>query len=242
MHNSADFTESMAASDSSPSAGSVPVSATANVDGAASAVSGQTAPGNSNEATQKQSQPAINSLDFSDRDHADKVLKDLSMTEFLGVLERSTPEELELMLRNASPVKHPSKRRPLLPTVAARFFALDAPRPDGAVETFCWWEARRVQYNLVVGATGLFTMAVVQLCGFGSAGGFIFAALSYGMMANICYSSGWLSDLLARHYWKEKAEHFGPILYCQGVAFSVLLTLVPAAMAIAGAVLGVMAY
>lgn len=160
------------------------------------------------------------------------------MAEFLNVLDRSTPEELELMLRSASPAQCPVSKRSMVTTLAGRFFALSAPRPGGAIETFCWWEARRVQYNLVVGAAGLVTLAIVQLCGFGSVGGFILASISYGMMANICYSSGWISDLIARHFWKEKAEHFGAILYCQGVAFSVLLTLVPAALAIAGAMLG----
>jgi len=227
MHNSADHTDEIAASASVHSGG---------IAGATSAASSPSE--KSVDSGTEVRQPAGHLLDLSHKDHADKVLKELSMNDFLSVVERSTPEELELMLRNASPVKHPVRSRSLLPTLAARFFALGAPRPGGAVETFCWWEARRIQYNLLVGAAGLCTLAVIQACGFGgSIGAYAFAAMSYGMMANICYSSGWLSELIARHFWKEKAEHFGPILYCQGVAFSVLLTLAPAALAVAAILL-----
>lgn len=235
MHNSADHTEQNAASGSVHSGVSAISSGetrSSEPQNNSSEQSGQT------RSAELPDKPDGHLLDFSDKDHADKVLRELPMAEFLKVLERSTPEELELMLANASPVKRPSPNRALLPRLAGRFFALSAPRSGGAVETYCWWEARRVQYNLVVGATGLFTLAVVQLCGLGF-GGIVFAAIPYGIMANICYSCGWISDYIARHFWKEKAENFGVILYCQGTAFSILLTLLPAALAMAAALLGV---
>ena len=101
-----------------------------------------------------------------------------------------------------------------------------------------WWESRRLPFNLIVGATGILTC--VFLLGeillaekiFGDDGGgspilAVFGVFAYGIMANICFTGGWISELLARHIWKEKAEHLGEIAFILGIAFSVILTLVP---------------
>ncbi len=57
----------------------------------------------------------------------------------------------------------------------------------------------------------------------------IIAVVAYGMLANVCYTGGWLAELLVRKLWGAQAESFGEISFALGVAFSVLLTLVPAA-------------
>ncbi len=56
----------------------------------------------------------------------------------------------------------------------------------------------------------------------------VFAVLVYGVLANICFTGGWLAELLARKVWSERANHFAQISFTLGVLFSVLLTLFPA--------------
>lgn len=101
-----------------------------------------------------------------------------------------------------------------------------------------WWESRRLFYNRVVGATGLVTLAGVSV---------LFALpphasiiplpvlvavpVVYGVMANLCYSLGWGVEMVARMVWGRDAPDLGPILFRQGVIFSVGLTLFPLALA-----------
>jgi hypothetical protein len=107
------------------------------------------------------------------------------------------------------------------------------PLPDvrrTPLSTLRWWESRRLLYNQVVGATGLFTLAVAGLIG--PEGGMPIAmmpqvALVYGVMANICYSMGWGIELAARLLWGRQSPRLGPLLFREGLIFSVGLTLLP---------------
>jgi hypothetical protein len=108
-------------------------------------------------------------------------------------------------------------------------------------EVVKWWEARRLPYNLIVGATGIATALVCTfLCyiasrmtpapfAFPNPPLFVaFAVIGYGVMANVCLTGGWLAELLARKIWGEKANYFAQISFALGMLFSVLLTLSPA--------------
>jgi hypothetical protein len=94
-----------------------------------------------------------------------------------------------------------------------------------------WWESRRLLFNGVVGASGLFTLAVVQLIAWLPPGvPYRFAwqpVVAYGVMANVCYTFGWALEALAQRIWKDRCPPFGPALFRQGLAFSVGLTLLP---------------
>jgi len=58
----------------------------------------------------------------------------------------------------------------------------------------------------------------------------IFGVLAYGILANLFYTSGWISELLVRTaLTAKKASTFGLIAFRIGVNFSILLTLCPAA-------------
>ena len=58
---------------------------------------------------------------------------------------------------------------------------------------------------------------------------FVFAAvILYGVMANIFFTGGWITELLARRIWTQRAEAYGEISFSFGTLFSVLLTLLPA--------------
>jgi len=55
----------------------------------------------------------------------------------------------------------------------------------------------------------------------------LFGVIAYGIAANICYTGGWIAELLARRVWREEAKHFGKIAFVMGTIFSVILTLTP---------------
>jgi magnesium-transporting ATPase (P-type) len=104
-----------------------------------------------------------------------------------------------------------------------------------------WWELRRIPYNLIVGGLGVFTFVVTLLVAaiasdkFGEPLGLpdppivaVFAVVFYAVMANVCYTGGWIIELVVRSLWKERAGDFGQISFTLGILFSALLTLAPA--------------
>ena len=124
-------------------------------------------------------------------------------------------------------------------------------RPTGAMPygaVVLWWEARRVPYNAIVGLTGLISSAVMVAVAFTceSRGGApiglpdppafaIVAVVLYGLLANVCYTGGWITDVVVAKVWAVDTSRFGPIAFTLGTVFSVLLTLAPAALIVAAA-------
>ena len=113
------------------------------------------------------------------------------------------------------------------------------PLPDlrrTPLSTIYWWESRRLLFNKAVGAAGLVTLAgtsVFFLLPPGTLGEFsllpmVAISAVYGIAANACYSLGWLAELVARAVWgRRSAPDIGPLLFRQGLIFSVGLTLFP---------------
>lgn len=111
--------------------------------------------------------------------------------------------------------------------------------PATPFEIVKWWEWRRPVYNVMVGVTGVVSMvASMWLCTVGwpaprgveqfpDAGGFVFMIFLYGMGANVCYTGGWICELLVRKIWDVKSERFSHIALAMGLGFSVVLTLLP---------------
>jgi hypothetical protein len=97
-----------------------------------------------------------------------------------------------------------------------------------------WWESRRLQFNRVVGAAGLVTVGGISLLNLlpPHMMGFEFLPLLvgsavYGLMANAFFTLGWGVEVAARLFWGRNAPDLGPILFRQGLIFSVGLTLFP---------------
>lgn len=130
-----------------------------------------------------------------------------------------------------------------------RFFSRDEPLRS-AWQVIGWWEARRVPYNLIVGATGVATSVIILVSGLvaetylGEPIGMpdppifaVFAVLFYAIMANLCFTGGWVVEILVTRVWGEEARSFGPISFTLGVVFSVALTLAPAVLVVGVVVL-----
>lgn len=120
-----------------------------------------------------------------------------------------------------------------------QFFARST-NPADTWHTIAWWEARRIPYNLIVGMTGVLSGALCFVTGMlcehflGDPIGIpnppfiaILAVAAYGVMANLCYTGGWVAELLVQKVWPEHANSFGEISFFLGLSFSILLTLVP---------------
>ena len=114
-------------------------------------------------------------------------------------------------------------------------------------EIIGWWEARRLPFNAAVGTAGVVTLTGVSVLSvlppyahpmpilpmLGIAG-------VYGIAANVCYSLGWVAELLIRGHGDESLEPVGPALFRYGFAFSVGLTLFPLGLAGIDAVIRVL--
>ncbi|MFZ0818839.1 MAG: hypothetical protein WAM91_02135 [Candidatus Acidiferrales bacterium] len=52
--------------------------------------------------------------------------------------------------------------------------------------------------------------------------------LLYGIGANICYTGGWIAELVVRRIWRTESDRFATLTFSLALVFSVLLTLTPA--------------
>ena len=112
---------------------------------------------------------------------------------------------------------------------------------NSAREVIGWWEARRIPFNLIVGSTGILTCVVVGVVGlssellfkseFGLPDPPLFALMGivlYGILANVCFTGGWVTELIVRRFWAHESGRFATLTLSLGTIFAVLLTLAPA--------------
>lgn len=103
-----------------------------------------------------------------------------------------------------------------------------------------WWESRRPWFNLIVGIAGVITCiacAVVALAAstfynsdFGWPDPPLFAFVGvgiYAVMANICFTGGWIVELFIRGLWPSEANRYATTSFVLGLVIAVLLTLTP---------------
>lgn len=120
----------------------------------------------------------------------------------------------------------------------SRLFARRIPA-QSAWAVVKWWELRRAPYNFIVGLAGITAGSVsLALALAADRRGievpwpdpplFVLAfVVLYGIAANICFTGGWISEVLARRIWGTRADAYGEISFFFGTAFSVILTLFP---------------
>ena len=106
-------------------------------------------------------------------------------------------------------------------------------RTTGSI--IAWWETRRPTYNLIVGSAGLVTLGALRLISWLPPHAPMpldwRPVVAYGVLANVCYSFGWLLEAGAQRLWGDRVRPLGPPLFRQGVAFSVGLTMLPIVLA-----------
>jgi hypothetical protein len=127
-------------------------------------------------------------------------------------------------------------------------------QPLDRLQVIGWWETRRLAWNLIVGAlgaTGVVIMIVVALSSQRAIGTpigmpdppvlVILGAVAFGILANICYTGGWIAELLVRPVLgPERARASGETNFVVGLGFSIILTLVPATLTVLVATIAIL--
>ena len=130
--------------------------------------------------------------------------------------------------------------QPASPFLTELLFPLPAHRRT-ALGILLWWESRRLVYNVIVGATGVVTLAVLTIAVLAAPASDFgppavtpwIPVLAYGILANVCYTLGPIIEATLEHAWKDRILPIGPALFRQGLAFSIGLTLLPIPIVIA---------
>ncbi len=160
---------------------------------------------------------APNKRPVSEREVVDLVRMPES-DDFLSAIEKMSPEEIGHVLRalNESHNRYAQCLRQLTAVPE---------EPRSAVSIIGWWEARRIVFNLLVGAAGLPTVAFFMIFASAPLYWILEGVVAYAVAANVCYTAGCVSELFARRWWAESAKHFGPMLFTLGLMFSLAITL-----------------
>lgn len=99
-----------------------------------------------------------------------------------------------------------------------------------------WWELRRLLYNAVLLSVGVAAIASMEwLMGRVISQGedaiepmvLILGVVVYGIMANLCYTLGWVIELRRRRTDPVAARQRGQWMFRAGMLFSCVLTSLP---------------
>ncbi len=94
-----------------------------------------------------------------------------------------------------------------------------------------WWELRRIPYNLMVGGCGIFSLVVMFICESlqpGKGEGNYFLVLIAPVVANICYTGGWLVEVLLGLCSCRMEGRSTVLLFRLGLGFSLVVAILPA--------------
>jgi hypothetical protein len=118
-------------------------------------------------------------------------------------------------------------------------------------EAIGWWETRRFAFNMIVGCAGLLSCIVAFVAAISAAVLFnsdyglpdppavgVVAVVLYAIMANVCYTGGWIAELIVRRAWPEEADRFATRSFSLGLTFSILLSLTPGVVIGVGGIVG----
>lgn len=107
-------------------------------------------------------------------------------------------------------------------------FLYPAPAERKVGKIIGWWEKRRLAYNVVVGASGLGTilMALVTLNPLSEVVQALPAIIPFGIMANACYTLGWMVESVLHKVWGRSLRPVGPALFRAGLTLGVGVALI----------------
>jgi len=104
-------------------------------------------------------------------------------------------------------------------------------------EVIVWWEVRRIPYNMALLVVGLVSVAAIEWVGgrltragedFVEPLFLLFGVIIYAVLANVCYSLGWITELIWRPDDNTDKRAIRTRLFRNGLLFSVGLTALPA--------------
>lgn len=107
-------------------------------------------------------------------------------------------------------------------------------RPYDAI---IWWEIRRIPFNIILFVVGLLAIIIAVIIGdnFVEPGEdviepalMIVGSIFYGVIANICYTMGWVTELLWSDCNTSLTESIRPKIFRKGLVFSIVITFSPA--------------
>jgi len=104
-----------------------------------------------------------------------------------------------------------------------------APNHTSNREVIIWWERRRVFYNTVMLAAGLFTIILALVLNeiiFTDLVNTLPPILIFALSANLFYTLGWVMEIVCRKFipQKELVQKAGPVFFIAGISISVLFT------------------
>ena len=104
-------------------------------------------------------------------------------------------------------------------------------------DAIAWWEIRRIPFNLTLLAAGFVSTVIIEVIGSRLVHpgedvvepmGLLFGGIAYILAANLCYTLGWVTELLWSWGNTASTEGLRAKVFLVGLVFSVLLTLLPA--------------
>lgn len=110
------------------------------------------------------------------------------------------------------------------------------PSPDSFESILWWWEKRRIPYNIIVGSVGaisgvaylvLWDAYVRKPDEIDGSPGPLVSFLIFGFLANVFYTSGWITEVMALAIKKSGSPNFAPRWFRRGLYFSLGLALFP---------------
>ena len=112
------------------------------------------------------------------------------------------------------------------------FKPVEEPKTVWAV--LCWWELRRIPYNVLLVCVGLPCYLLLLLIA--GAPGLIepgedivepMIIIVAPVLFNIAYTFGWLAEIFLVLAWRDRSVLVGPILFKLGVSFTVICIALP---------------
>ena len=100
-------------------------------------------------------------------------------------------------------------------------------QPVNFKDVIFWWGERRLAYNIIVGVSGLISLLIIWIAGWPVDVIYLgIIAFSYGIAANIIYTTGWIAEGLLRKANNYRLDIFyvGPIFFAMGLVISILIT------------------
>lgn len=106
---------------------------------------------------------------------------------------------------------------------------------DRRTDIIRWWEGRRLSFNAYVGVVGIISWLLVLVVGgaavkpgvdFEEPIAMLVGPVFYAIMANVCYTFGWIVDLIAFSGGPRRG------LFRAGLIFSLALTSLPGVWAV----------